>query len=108
MQQTIDTTDGAREYTFPVTITETNGKNISADTVQVAFGDSLTAGGGWFTPATISSPTTSSFVVQVLVGAVGDSAAEQQLAPGIYFLWWQLADVPEVVPRKSPLKLVVK
>ena len=104
MQQTFDLTDGATEYTFPVTITETTGKDISGDSIVVSFGTANQAG-TWFTPDVLTRPTVSSAVVQVLVGAGTPNGA---LSAGSYFLWWKVTDTPEVVPRRSPLKIVVK
>lgn len=104
MLQVIDLSDGAEEYTFPVTITETTGKDISADSIVVALGTATSAGGTWFAPDVLTRPTVSTAVVQVLIGG----SSGRVPAAGNYFLWWKVTDTPEIVPRRSPLKITIK
>lgn len=66
--QVIDLTDGAVEYTWPLTLTELSGKNISGDTVQMAIGSQsvATAIQTWCTPdvVTESTITAKEFILQ--------------------------------------------
>ena len=81
MSQTINVTAGAVEYTYPLTITETTGKDISADAIQLSLGTD-TAVGTWYAPDT--DPTqavTYQRVVQLLVGGSFVPAV------GTYWLW---------------------
>lgn len=92
--QTIYVTASGPEYTFPRTIRETNGKNISGDTVTVGLG-------GFDTPPTLAAPTVdtaqsdpSTRVVQLLV--------TNATAPGKYYLWVKVTDNPEAPIRRTP------
>ena len=94
MSQTINITAGAVEYTFPLTITETTGKDISADVIQLSLGTD-TAVGAWHTPDTdVTQSVTYQRVVQLLVGAAYVPAV------GTYWLWSKVTDSPETVPRR--------
>lgn len=93
--QTIDLSAGAVEYTYPLTITESTGKDISADTITLSLG-TYDAPGQWQAPDTDPpQDTTSQRVVQLLVGA--------DLKPdlGTYYLWSLVNDGPERVPRRN-------
>lgn len=94
--QTIDLRAGSGgvEYTWPLILTEDNGKDISSDTVQLSLG-SYTAPGTWRTPSTDPAQTThSQRIVQLLVGTTLTPAA------GNYWLWSRITDTPEIVPRR--------
>ena len=94
MSQTINLTGGAVEYTFPLTITEVTGKDISANVIQLSLGTD-TAVGVWYAPDTdVTQAVTYQRVVQLLVGMT--------LAPavGVYWLWSKVTDAPETVPRR--------
>lgn len=92
MPQTVAVSQGAIEYTWPTTITATDGDDITGDTVAVSLG-TYTAPGAWQAPDTITHPTPSSVVVQILVGAATPT--------GSYYLWVKVSDSPEVVPRRA-------
>lgn len=92
-QQTIDLTAGAIEYTWPLTLIETTGKDITADTIQLSLGG-YEAPATWQAPDTDTAPVVSQRVVQLLVG---DTLTP---APGAYWLWSQIVDNPEIVPRR--------
>lgn len=99
--QTVDVSAGAVEYTFPRTITETTGKDISADQIAVSLG-SYDAPGAWVPPDRLTHPTPSSAVVQLLVSnslglIVGQS----------YYLWTKVTESPEVIPRRSPGRVTI-
>ena len=84
---------GAIEYTRPLTITETTGKDITEATVQLSLG-SYDAPGEWRTPDTDTSPSTSSRTVQLLIGD------DLKPSAGSYWLWSRVGDTPEVIPRR--------
>lgn len=93
--QIIDLTNGGCEYTYPLTITENTGKDISADVIVISLG-SPTAPGTWQAPD-VDPPQANKAqrVVQMLVGAT--------LKPisGTYWLWTKVTDAPETVPRRQ-------
>lgn len=93
MTQRINLTAGATEYTWPVTITETNGADISGGLVQIALG-SYTDPGPWRIPDVITRPTPSSATVKMLLGNGAPTA-------GTYYVWVRVTDTPEVVPRRA-------
>lgn len=98
--QTIRLSAGALEYTFPLTITEKTGKDISADTITLSLG-TYNAPGDWQTPDTDPpQDTTSQRVVQLLVG--GTLSPD----PGTYYLWSLVNDEPEQIPRRNQ-KIVI-
>jgi hypothetical protein len=73
--QTIDTRAavGGVEYTWPLTITETTGKDISGDTVLLSLGTS-SAPGTWQAPDRDPAQTVKAQrVVQLLIGGGGIS-----------------------------------
>ena len=93
--QTIAVSLGAVEYTWPLTITEATGKDISADTVRLALGG-YTAPGTWQAPD-VDTPQAvkSQRVVQMLIGSTLKPTA------GDYWLWFQITDTPEIAPRRE-------
>jgi hypothetical protein len=103
MAQTIDirTVTGGREYTWPLTITETTGEDITGDLIQLSLG-TLDAPGEWKAPDTdTSSDDGASRTVQLLVG---DTLRPPSNA---YWLWSRVTDSPEVVPRRHDMVIVV-
>lgn len=70
------------------TITETTGKDISADTVQVALGTATTPG-TWQTPDVITANVSSVTVKYLVTNAV---------TPGVYYVWAKITDTPEIEP----------
>lgn len=91
--QTIDLTNGALEYTYPLTITDRNGKDIHADTIALSLGTTTTPG-TWQAPDTdVASADKASRTVQLLVGS------GLVPAPGTYWLWSKISDSPEIAPR---------
>ena len=94
MTQTINLTAGAVEYTWPLTITETTGKDITATTIRLCLGSYTAPGDTWLTPDTDTTDGTSSRVVQLLIG--------DELKPeaGNFWLWSKVTDAPETVPRR--------
>jgi hypothetical protein len=93
--QYVDLTNGAVEYTYPLTITETTGKNIAADVITLSLGTDTTPG-TWRSPDTDPVQVNhAQRVVQMLIGGTG----YVPLA-GSYWLWSKVTDSPEVVPRR--------
>lgn len=88
--QTIAVSLGAVEYTWPVTITETNGKNITGDTVQISLG-TYDAPGTW-QAGVVQRPGNSTAVIQLLIN--------NTVAAGSYWVWVKVTDSPEIVPRR--------
>lgn len=87
--RTIDVTSGGREYMTGV-ITETTGRDLTNDAVQVSLGTSA-APGVWMVPDLTAHPTPSQVEAALLVGP--------GTPPGTYVLWLRVADTPEVVDR---------
>lgn len=100
--QTIDLRTGsdAVEYTWPLTITERTGKDISAVPIELSLG-TWTAPGDWRTPdADPPQPDQpSQRVVQLLIGAAYKPDA------GTYRMWSRPADDPEIAPRPHDLEV---
>lgn len=90
----------AAEYTWTTTITELTGKDISGDTVQICLGSDVEPG-TFVAPDRISRPTSSSVVVQLLVGGNGNAGTPYQPIAGKYYVWVFLSDTPEQVPRRA-------
>ena len=100
MTQKINVTNGAVEYTYPLTITEKTGKDISAVSISLSLG-TLQAPGTWLSPASDPSQTIKSQrVVQLLVSS-------DTVIPGEYYLWSKVEDNPEILPRRHS-KIVVE
>jgi hypothetical protein len=98
MTQTVLVSQGAVEYSWPVTVRETTGDDISADPVRLSLG-TYTEPGTWVIPAVDEPQTdTSTRVAQMLIDAT--------VPPGTYHLWVRVTDTPEVVPRRAH-KIVV-
>ena len=101
MKQTIYV--GYPEYTEEVTVTELDGKNISADPMFLGLSASKTSppqSGAWYTPDVITHPTTSSAVVQLLIDSRFPTA-------GTFYLWWKATDSPETPTRFTGLTVVI-
>lgn len=101
MSTIINVSAGAQEYVGG-TITETKGKDISADTFEMALGlapDAPTT--GWSPPSfSAAGATPASKVVLLLV--------TDTTAPGTYGAWVRVTDTPEIVPRLVQAKIIVK
>jgi hypothetical protein len=94
--QTIDVraASGGVEYTWPLTITETTGKDISGDLIQLSLGRP-THPGTWTAPdLDTTSASKASRTVQLLI------TAEPARPSGIYYLWSRITDSPEIAPRR--------
>jgi len=98
--QTIRVTADLPEYTRPVTITETTGKNISAAQVFISLGD-YEAPGTWQS-GVLERPTAASATIKLLV----DSNVTPRPAP--YWVWVKVVDSPERPGRRSELRVFVK
>lgn len=93
MSQTIRVSAGAAEYTWPATITETTGKDISADVVRVSLG-TYAAPAAWVDPSVDTAQANhATRVVQLLV--------DSNTPAGTYYLWLSVGDGPEQVVRRS-------
>jgi hypothetical protein len=100
--QTIRVSAGAVEYCYPRTLTETSGKNISADPVYLTLGTydaplSTTPGA----PDVITRPSPSTVVAQILISTNPDPNRQH------YWVWTKLSDAPEVVWRRSPGRITL-
>lgn len=96
-QQTIRVSSGAAERTFPVTITEDTGEDISAKVVMMSLApapDGYFTARTWVTPS-VDTPQTdhATRVVQLLV--------DSSTAVGVYWVWVKVTDTPEIVPRRA-------
>lgn len=130
--QVIDLTDGAQEYTWPLTLTEKTGKNISADSVQIAVGTlrNSTSVQTWVTPDIVTestitakefmlaNPSVSGVIVptgqdpatfllyqvsaQIMIGALTGQHPALTPTAGDYYASLRLTDSSEVVPRRGP------
>lgn len=92
---------GYPEYTREITITETEGQNISTDTVQMGLSSYSTPPTAWADPSKliIDRPTDSTVTVKMLI--------DSDVAPGAYWLWWSISDNPETVAQLVPVRIVV-
>lgn len=97
-RQIIDVTNGEHEYTFPVTTTESAGKDISASAYTLSLGTDRLHG-TWRTPDVITRPTLNTVVASLLV--------ETPQAAGTYWLWRKLVDGAETLVERLPLQVVV-
>ncbi len=92
--QTIRVSDGAIEYTWPVTVTTATGNDISTDPVAISLG-SINVPGVWATTGVvITHPSLSSVTVQMLVSAA-------TVTPGVYYVWVKVTDSAETVVRNT-------
>lgn len=98
--QTIMVSEGAIEYTYPITITETTGKTISADTVDLALG-TVYAPYTARVPDKLTFPQSNQAVAQMLIGTT------YVPPPGTYQLWWRITDSPEIAWRMAPLTVCI-
>lgn len=98
--QVIDIPAGGLEY-IVVTITETDDKDISGDTVLLGVSDYYTAPSAWVTPDSDTAPELNQRIVGLLIGGAiqPDSA--------VYYLWSKVEDSPEVVVRRHQRFLVI-
>lgn len=101
MTQVIMVSSGAIEFTWPVTIIEANGQDISQDAIKVSLG-SYASPDVWLEPdADDAQEIKSQRVIQLLIGDV--------LRPekGTYYLWSQVGDGPETVIRRHEIEIVI-
>ena len=96
--QRIDVTAGGVEYTWPWTGTETTGQDITAVTVELSLG-TYNDPGAWQPPDVILHPTVNTVTAQMLV--------DDSVAVGTYYLWRLIGDAPEVLPKRTPLRVIV-
>lgn len=129
--QVIDLSAGANEYTWPTTLTELTGKNISGDAVVMAVGsqNSATSVQAWVTPDLVTESTISakefmlanpsvrgiqvpdgvdpaSFTLyqvtaQLMIGALTVNHPAISPDPGDYYPYIEATDASEVVPRRG-------
>lgn len=129
--QVIDLAAGAAEYTWPMTLTELTGKNISTDTVKMAVGSQNVANSiqDWVTPDVVveSTITAKEFMIQnpnvpgvevpagtdpalftlyqvtaqLMIGAVTVNHASISPDPGDYYPSIRAVDTSETVPRRG-------
>jgi hypothetical protein len=79
--------------------TETEGKDITAATVQVGLSaSSTTPPTTWVDPDDESRPTVSTARVSMLIGT--------GVQPGTYVLWVKVADSPETLVRPAKNELI--
>lgn len=92
--QVIDLSAQAVEFTWPLTLTELKGRDISSDVILLSLGSDQ-APASWL-PArnTSGSHPIDTREVQLLIPTDITPQA------GDYWLWSQITDAPEVVPRK--------
>lgn len=99
MRQQIEAITGFAEYTQPVTLTETTGKDISSATVTVSVGTQSDPG-PWVTPSVLTRPTPQSVTAKLLLNAATGLTVGTR-----YFLWLRIGDTPEVIGRRTPLEI---
>lgn len=91
--QVINLTAGAMEYTWPLTLVEVTGKDISGVPILLSLG-TYSEPGAWQSPDVDEAQSVKSQrVVQMLVGGT------LKPAPGTYYVWSKVTDNPEIVPR---------
>jgi hypothetical protein len=96
--QKVNVTAGAVEYTWPWTGTETSGQDISNSTVELSLG-TYSEPGEWLPPDVITRPQVYSVTAQILI--------DDSYLPGTYWLWRTIHDAPEVLPKKTPLRVII-
>jgi len=125
--QSIDLSAGAVEFTYPRTITETSGEDISGDPVEVSLG-SWTEPGEWVTPDRLTRGTITVLEYRTSTGKTphgqdGAALADDVLlhwvavqlmigdsvkpADGDYWLWTRISPSPEVVPRRTSGRITI-
>jgi len=96
--QKVNVTAGAVEYTWPWTGTETTGKDITASTVELSLG-TYSEPGDWLEPDVMVRSNVWSVTAQILV--------DDSYLPGTYYLWRSIHDAPEVLPKRTPLRVII-
>jgi hypothetical protein len=82
------------EYTYPTTLTEKNGKDISADAVVIGLSNVFDVPPTvWTTPDVVTRPSTSAVTVQKLINS--------STPAGVYWIWVKVTDLPEQPPRQG-------
>lgn len=98
IDQTVHVTEGP-EYTYPRTITETTGKDISTDTVRLSLG-TWDAPGTWVAPTVDTAQTDhATRVVQLLL--------DNTTPAGDYWLWVKVTDSPETPVRRTDGRITI-
>lgn len=97
--QQIEVTLGEVQYTWPVVITETEGKDISTSTIEVSVSTDHRAPGTWRTPDKDVSGPDNVRAVQLLV--------DDTFEPNSYWIWVRVTDNPEVVIMRAAQFIVV-
>lgn len=92
MNQTIPVSLTGAEYTWPLTIIERTGKDITGAAVSLALGTDADPG-TWHAPGTDTAPADNQRTVQMLVDA--------SYPVGSYWLWTKVVDTPETVIRRQ-------
>jgi hypothetical protein len=81
------------------TFTETEGKDITASTVQVGLStSSTTPPTTWVNPSVLTRPTTSTARASLLI--------DTGTAAGTYTLWVKVVDAPETLVRPAKNELI--
>jgi hypothetical protein len=97
--RTVRVTAGDRDYVW-FNATESTGKDITADIVQVGFSDYWNPPTAPITPNGASDqtqhPTPSSVRVGLLIGATDGGVGAHVIAPGKYEGWIKVSDSPTV------------
>lgn len=90
--------EGGAEYTWPLTITETSGRDIRSATVSLSLGNEDEPN-SWASPDVDTSPGNNARTVQMLV--------DSNVSAGTYWLWSKLVLSPETIIR-CQFKIIVK
>lgn len=78
------------------TVTETTGKDISADTFMISLGSDQNPG-TWLTPdVSIAGTSNAQRIVKLLVSPT----VPANLAKGTYWVWVKISDSPEIQPLR--------
>jgi len=97
--QQIEVSLGEVQYTWPVVITETENKDISASQIEVSISEDHRAPGTWLNPDKDVSGPDNVRTVQMLV--------DSSYAPGSYWIWVKVTDNPEIVIMRAAQFIVV-
>ncbi len=105
MSVDIIVTAGAVKYVGG-TITETTGKDISADPFVMSLGSDKNPGTDWVAPdASVAGATNNIRTLKLLVSA---SLPAGITVPGTYWVWAKVTDAPEVEPMRLQGPITVR
>lgn len=105
MSVDIIATAGAVKYVGG-TITETTGKDISADTFVMSLGSDKNPGTTWVAPdQSVAGATNNIRTLKLLVSA---SLPTGIVVPGTYWVWAKITDTPEVEPIRLQGPITVR